>query len=230
MLRLSASKLDSFRLYRDQDWMPIEKLVSDLSGTGFEITDAIRLGRAFHRVIEKPLVYAEYLNGAPVYSITQNGVPFVFDEASVNKAVVDITGSKSFVHEMKTTDYVLDTSRGPVRLVSKCDGIDGLDLFEFKTREKAFDIPGYLDALQWRAYLLAFECQSITYRLCRLRQDRPGIWHVVETHSLALYPYRGMEGDVRATVESCVDFMIAHCPDALSDDVSRFYRNQEAAA
>lgn len=205
MYRLSASKLDSFRLYKEGDWMDLDTLKADLAGTR-EPTDAMFLGRAFHTAVEEGDRYLQIEpGGAPVYAVDG----YEFDAQALDAAVACVREARP-VWEVKADDYVIDTRHGPVRLVCKVDAISGLDVWEVKSREKSFDVSNYADALQWRAYVCAFGAASIRYRLCNVRQlKESGIWTIWGAQTLALYPYPAIRQDVADAVEELVGFMVA---------------------
>jgi len=190
MLRLSATLLDSYRYYVD-GIKSVDQLAQDVIGD-VTPTPAMQLGRAFHEVFENPNLYMEVYDGAGVYHTDYAD----FDAEAVDKALGDIWQQKP-LKEVKTEDLVLQTGMGPIRVVCKADALLGLEGFEIKTRDKTFYPERFFEALQWKAYVIGFGLNKISYRLVQLKLIKGvDIWTVKDVHTLPLYPYPKITQDV----------------------------------
>lgn len=198
-MRLSATLLDSYRLFKAGDGgfeiVSVEDMISRVRKDPIEETHPMRMGNAFHAVAQEPDQYLEMYNDAPVYVWNE----ITFDAEAVDKAVADINEKQPLV-EFKAEDLVIDTDHGPARIVCQADVLSGRDVFEYKTSLKPIKpekIERYMESMQWRAYSLAFNASAVHYRIVELKLIKDvDIWTVGNIHTLPLYPYPAMATDV----------------------------------
>lgn len=199
MLRLSATLLDSYRLFKGGDGgfeiVTVEDMISRVRKDPIEETHPMRMGNAFHAVAQEPDQYCEVYNDAPVYVWNE----VTFDAEAIDKAVADINEKKPLV-ELKTEDFVIDVDYGPVRIVCQADALAGMDCYEYKTSLKPITpqkLERYMESMQWRTYSLAFNASVVHYRIVELKLLKGvDIWTVGNIHTLPLYPYPAMATDV----------------------------------
>jgi hypothetical protein len=199
MYRVSATQLEQFRLFVTDDWMTEQSLLDSLTGV-FVPTPAVQLGHAYHAVLEAPTPYR-----VPGGYACEG---FTFDDATMDPmlSLIDRRG----VFEVKTTQPF-----GDVTLVAQADQLVGAHLYEFKTTGSPFSIDKYLDSIQWRVYALVFDPLAITYRVATLDDHGNGVVTLKDLNHLTLYPYAGIEQEVRSLVTRFVEFIRAKGLDEL---------------
>ncbi len=197
-IRCSATNLESFRLYLTEDWMEESALIASLKGE-FVPTPAVKLGHAYHSVLEHPAAY-RVGNG-----YTCEG--FQFGDATM-QPMLDLIDRRG-VFEVKTTKQL-----GPITLVAQADQLVGAHLYEFKTTSQ-LNLEKYLDSYQWRVMALVFEPLAITYRIATLDDHGNGVAELKSLDSVTVYPYAALELDVRALVARFVDYVTVKGLDGL---------------
>lgn len=197
MLRLSATTLESYRLFRDGDWMTFEQLKADLEG--FKETPLMRRGTSLHAILETPEQYA----------IDGDHSAHGFRWTGLDRYLKAMPFG---VHEVKAT-LVIDTpSNGPIQLVGKADMLQGLIVREFKTT-KQFSAQKYLDSMQWRIYLMAFGAPACVYTVFEVEggeewpvEGSEALCTVKSANKMELFAYDGMANDVTKLVDEFVSF------------------------
>jgi hypothetical protein len=204
MLRLNATLLESTRLYQ-AGVIGADSLIDSITGV-YTKTPAMELGSAFHAVFEDPDKYLDLLDDAGVYDCQGH----TFDAQAVDAAVSDIWAQAPVI-EAKAEDLVLQTDYGPVRIVCKADALVGLECFELKTSQKVLKPERYMDSMQWRAYVLAFGANKVTYRLVQLKYLKYcDVWTVHDRHTISVFPYPQIKQDVTATANELARFIDIH--------------------
>lgn len=213
-MRISATTLESYRLWRDpeQEWMTEEDLRRTILGI-WEPNHKVSLGQAFGRVLEDP---DRYLVPAG-FRLVANHEHFEFgrDVMEPCLALIDRRG----IFEAKA-----QKAYGPVDVVSKADHLLGAHLSEFKTTLSSFDVGKYLDSVQWRYMADAFQPSKITYHVFCLDEATNGVISLKDIHTFNLYPYAGLHQD-------CADLLQEFCAyvTARGLDGHLRQRQQEAA-
>ncbi len=196
MLRISPSLLDSFEYWRNGDFDAEREaevytdLLSRIRGEPVERSDAMLRGEAFHKVLE-----------TGQSTVTVENLPYTFDADSLRQ----ITLPEGMIHEAwgELTIPELD-----VRMKLRADGLWGNEVHEIKTTSR-ISTDKYLNSVQWRAYLLAFNAQSAVYHLCKLKDNREGVWSVIDYQPIRQYAYRGMRDELVRRLREFVDFLDA---------------------
>lgn len=195
MLRVSATQLESFRLFMEQDWMSADDLAATIRGE-FVPTHKVNVGQAFGRVLERPDAYA--VDGG--YQITVNGESFSFGAEMMAPALALM--DRRGIYEAKATkDY------GSVTVATRADQIVGMRLLEHKTTLSSFSFEKYADSLQWRFMADIFEPAVITYHVFCLSDSPTGVIDLKEIHSFNLFPYAALHQDCCAWIERFVDYV-----------------------
>jgi len=202
-MRLRASTLESFRLFRNEDWMTADRFLSQLSES--EPEDAISrmaLGTAFHAMLEKqPELIADHDMSNAVY--LSDG--FVFDAVSFDTITNNIQKLKivpEIYNETKVGEHIL---------TGHCDGMEGLTVHEFKTTEKPIDIMKYVQSIQWKCYLELFGGCKVSYHIFKLKLDKKlNVYFVDDYQSVDLYRYANMRKEVERLCFDFVDFLKYH--------------------
>lgn len=198
-MRISATQLESFRLFMqpDQEWMSEDDLAATLRGE-FVPNHKVSLGSAFGLVLEDPDRYRV----ADGYYVRVNGEGFAFgdDVMAEPLALVDRRG----VFEAKAVK-----SYGPHDVASKADHLLGGALSEFKTTLSTFDFDKYAESCQWRYMVDAFQPKTVTYRVFCLSEGSNGVIGLRSIESFNLYPYPGLHDDCARLVRQFTGYVTA---------------------
>lgn len=183
-MRISCTTLESFRLWRDGDWMPESELIASIKGEWVPSHKA-ELGTAFGLVLEDPdhyLVPGGFQCGA-----------FGFDRDVIEPclALIDRRG----VFEAKA-----QKAYGECDVVAKADHLYGAHVSEFKTTLSTFDFDKYARSCQWRFELEIFEAALLTYHVFCLSEATNGVIALKSIESFNLYPYAALHQDCAALV------------------------------
>jgi hypothetical protein len=198
-MRISATQLESYRLWRDpeQEWMTEDALLDSIKGVWVP-NHKVSLGSAFGKVLEDPDRYL-----APGgFRIKQDGEIFEFSRDVIEPclAVIDRRG----VFEAKAVK-----AYGPHDVASKADHLLGADLSEFKTTLSTFDFDKYANSCQWRFMADAFQPRRITYHVFCLSEAMNDVIELRSIETFRLYPYPGLSGDCAGLVEAFADYVTA---------------------
>jgi hypothetical protein len=200
VLRLSATLLESTRLYL-AGVINADSLIDAVAGVQHE-TPQMALGSAFHAVFEHPERYYDLLEGLYVHSPEH-----CFDGPVFDNCVGDIWGLQPVI-ETKAEDLVLQTDHGPVRIVCMADALAGLECWELKTTENPLKPERYMDSMQWRAYVLAFGVNRVTYRLIKLKHLKDAdVYTIDDQATISMYPYPQITQDVNAMANELTRFI-----------------------
>lgn len=194
-MRISATQLESFRLFMTEDWMSEDELAATIRGE-FTPNHKVLLGSAFGKVLEAPDRYRTALGAA--YEC--GGFTFGADMMAPALAVVDRRG----IFEAKATSQY-----GDCTVVAKADHLLGADLGEFKTTLGTYDADNYIASAQWRFIADIFQPARITYTTFLLSEDRNGVIGLRDIQTLPLYPYAGLHADCCALLAEFVDYVTA---------------------
>ena len=177
-MRISATTLESYRLYRAFDWMTTEDMVATATGTT-EWTPAMRAGTLFEAAVD-----GDATEGVDESDV--RGVQARLPEGRITQAKVtlDVLG-----HE----------------IVAKADYLHGLQVRDLKTTQKSIKIDRYLDSLQWRVYLEAFGGTEFWYDVVQIKLIN-GIWTVKGMEQFVCYPYPSMRHDIEHWVDRYVSW------------------------
>lgn len=202
MIRISATTLESYRLWRDpnQEWMPEEKLIESIKGI-WQPDLKVQMGSAFGAILEDPDRYL--VPGG----FEAQGISFGLDVVEPCLAVIDRRGT----FEAKTTKAYDDCL-----VVSKADHVCGLVLSEFKTTWGSFDVSRYLDSYQWRFMADAFQPSRITYHVfCLSHSESNDVISLRSVETFSVYPYAGLHEDCAALVREFRGYLVARGLDGI---------------
>lgn len=192
-MRVSATLLESFRLFQTEDWMTEDRLRESILGT-VTPSHEMDLGKAYHAILEAPDVYrvsGGYRCGA-----------FAFGD-DVMQPMLDVIDRRG-VFEVKTT---LDVDG--CTLVCQADQLVGASLYEYKTTSSGYDVQKYLDSYQWRVMALAFQPVSITYRTACLYEGTNGVIDCRSVETVTVYPYPELPADVRRLLAQFKEYAVS---------------------
>ena len=193
-LRISATTLDSFRLFKQTEWYSWEKFYQELMGFRSE-TPEMRVGSAFHRIMENPEKYrfqTEFGNEEEDVFVCENITFSGIDKALQYREERAVTEVK-LVAPFKIGQYEID-------LVCKADAVYGRTIWDYKTRYRPFDADkadDLLMSLQWKAYCHAFGARRMIYVVAQLEETYSGAYNVVDVVTMELYAYPEIESQLR---------------------------------
>lgn len=185
LIRIAPSRLESYRLYRTEDWFTTERLYEQLTEP-FRETPEMALGSAFHALIEgeqvrEPMFAAGCLD--KIQPLLERGPCF------------EVSGER-----------VMETDYGPALVSTRCDAAVGNELHEFKTTGKSLQPDKYADSAQWKAMLWALEgFRSVEYWMFQLR-DTGGAYRVTAFDRVKVYWSDVLVNEIRDLVHGLVEF------------------------
>lgn len=198
MIRLSVTQLDSYRYWRDNEDAELAPLLAQLRGEE-EIKPQMAAGVAFHKVLEGA---AE----SEVYRARMDGWTFDF--------AIDTEIALPHIRELKG-EIVLASPSGPVTLVGKVDGLDGLCVRDYKLTER-FDAERYADSLQWRAYLAMFNARRFDYEVFVGAYEEENHVRIYDYHRMSCYAYEGMRADVERAAAGLAELVVRYVPERVA--------------
>ena len=170
-ISISPSLLDSYRVTQLGLFGKTgDDLANDIIGKR-EPNEAMSRGTAYHRLIEEG--GNEFLKsdiGGVFYLVPERELNTVwqFNEQCAIPALQIRSTYPNMIHEMKAR-HTLKLRGFEVEMRMRLDGVDGITVHEFKTKNRAPSMMDYYTALQWRCYLLPFpEIQAVKYTIFHL--------------------------------------------------------------
>lgn len=196
-LRTSASDIDSYRRYRDNEDGDLQELLNQF-WRRVEPTEAMRAGTALHTALENA-AEGEFTQ------LAAEGYTFDFDAC----AEIDLP----IIRECKATrDYVIDGCL--VTLVGKVDAIHGRRIDDHKFTAR-FDPERFLDSYQWRIYLDVFGADEFRWNVFEGRETAPKHYVINAVHPLTMHRYPGMGDDIERELTQFVDFARQFLPERI---------------
>lgn len=192
-LSISPTIVDSYEYYvgtefgdAERERAVYEELLAHIRGEPFEPSEAMLLGRAWHKAIETG---DHQVDGFTFAAESLAGVRSVLPGGLIVEAAGEL---------------LLPEINVAMRL--RADGIVGNEVHEIKTTSW-IDPERYMQTIQWRCYLLAFDAVSATYHACKLLRDQAGIYGLAEYQPFRQYRYPAMRKDVVSRVAVVADFI-----------------------
>jgi hypothetical protein len=192
MLRISTTTLESYRLWRDGDWMDEADLQATIRGE-FVPTAAVLAGQAFGRALERPLKYK--VEGGYRIPSPAEGVPDYMIDDDVFAPCLALMDHSLGVFEVKSQKVYL----GDCNVVAVADQIVGNHLIEHKTTSN-FDVEKYASSCQWRFMTDIFQTTRCTYHVFVVDDHQNGVLTVKGIESFHLYPYPELHQDCEELV------------------------------
>lgn len=194
-LRVSATDLDAYRRFRDDDEADLAALIQQLRRL-MPSTDAMQAGTALHSALE--------MAGEGDHKGLQfDGYTFSFE----TDAELDLPP----IREMKQTKEYL-AGGVLVTMVGKVDALHGRRIDDHKFTAK-FDADRYLDSYQWRVYLDIFGADEFRWNIFEARESAPKNYLIRAVHKLTMHRYPNMEADVYRELAGFVDFARTFLPE-----------------
>lgn len=207
MIRLSVTDLDNYLYWRGSEDQELNDLLIRLRGEEPPGPNMLA-SRAFHKMLERS-------SDGELFTANLDGFNFVF--------AIDEDIAVPQLRELKA-EKVFETPSGPVTLVGKVDGLQGLTVNDWKLTER-FEAERYADSYQWRSYLTMFNANRFVYDVfvCRYESgpatrantDRV---YVYDYHRLPFCAYPGMAQDVYREVCGLAEIVAKYVPQKIMPD------------
>lgn len=198
-MRISATTLESYRLFMDpdQEWFAEEDLVASIRGE-FRGNHKVRLGSAFGRVLEDPAKYA--VPGG--YRVGVGPESFDLGDDVMGPALALIDRANTVFEAKATKAY------GAHTVVVRGDQLVGAELVETKTTLSGFVFEKYSESYQWRFMLDIFDVPRVTYRVfCLDESEANGVISLKSVENFCLFRYPNMGADCGAMVHDFADYV-----------------------
>lgn len=153
-MKITASTLDSFRLYKEFDFKSLEELEKQIKGEPITVTPEMKLGKAYDK-----LVCTETF---PPESNEIDGFIFDLDTAKQTRQ-----NFESCLFQVWASEYLI-LNGGKHYLIGRADAILFNVIYDLKTRTSPFNLENYQDSLQWQFYCFLFGLKKFVYRLVNL--------------------------------------------------------------
>lgn len=194
-MRVSATDIDAFRRYRDNEDAELGPLLAQLRRE-LPPTEPMIAGRAFHKALELS-------EPGEVGVFMAEGYRFDID--------VDCEIDIPEVRELKATrEYQIDGE--VVTVVGVIDAACGKRIDDHKTTER-FDPERFLHSYQWRIYLEIFGADEFRWNVFEWYDKGPKHYVVHHVHPLRMFRYPGMAEDVEIELRKFLDFARTHLPE-----------------
>lgn len=201
-LGLSPSLVDQYFYWRHGEHYSREqemKAHADLVAAAKKIktppTEPMLRGRGWGAVVENPCYEA-----GDVYLDPDSGTKFDAEDVRTARSRIE----ESAVFEAWGT---LKLPEIGVEMRLRADALAAPVVVEIKSTSR-IKAERYQASCQWRAYLLAFDCDKCLYHLYRHGKRRgTGIYYVADYLSLPLYRYKRMREDLVFQVAECKRYL-----------------------
>lgn len=207
MLRISVTDLETLRYFKQREDAPLSDLLASLA----HVSPPTRK-MAAGKVMAK---FWEHASEGAIDSATVDGWTVNFN--------LDAEVPVPPVREMKI-EYPMITPSGPVVLVGKVDGFEGVTVRDQKLTEKLDVEQKYLDSLQWRAYLMMLGARKFVYDVFVGDIDEhEDVITVSEYHPVTFYTYPEIEKDVQRAVNELAEIVTRY-----QEDIAKLNPNKAA--
>ncbi|MGY6771985.1 hypothetical protein [Gallibacterium sp. ZY190522] len=197
MIRISATTLEAYRRWLDNEDATIEDMVAYLDRK-IEPTKAMMAGTAFHKLLETKQgnLTVETVDG------------FTFDFSEIDSDVY-IPKIKEF--KFTVMRRILDED---VTFVGVVDAMDSNTVFDHKLTSSIDVEKNYEPSMQWRAYLSWLNLDHFTYNLFRQYNPAatPDTFLIKEAVTVSFHRYEDMDLDVENMAKSLIIFIKEYAP------------------
>ena len=208
MRRVTATMLEAFRRYKDNEYMSFFDMVASIKGTTEE-NDAMRLGTAVHEVLEHyPYGNAKYDWFTRLNYVDTRGHNIGTAGIAQHHEWLD----DSWLREVPTEKGIAMADGTVLYLKCKADAVAGTTVVDHKVTTKPINdamIQRYQDSMQWRAYLFAFGASQFMYNILQM-ENEDGVWYVKANEQAYMSDYPTMGLDVVDMVHELYEFTKKH--------------------
>ena len=208
-LRVSATQLESWRLFMTEPWFTEQRMIETLTGK-LEDNETMKRGRALHYGLELAAKQV-HQNQPDLVSVKNDQMTvrhedriWVFTVAPTTEVTVYAGGD--WQHELKGK---LEIEPG-LLLTGRADALSFLEstVVDYKTSTRPHDSQRHSNSMQWRTYLTIFGLDNFRYDQYQIRADRndQNLITIRDAATLDLHRYDGMEQDVFAAAREIAEF------------------------
>ena len=210
MRRVTATMLEAFRRYKDNEYMSFDDMVAAIKGTT-EVNEAMKLGTAVHHFME----------GYDLDKI--KGLTGEHDGVRIDlEGIMDASEGwfdDKWLREVPTEKGIAMADGTVLYLKCKADAVAGTTVVDHKVTMKpitAEKIQSYQDSMQWRAYLFAFGASQFMYnimywhKVIPFEEEAQHLWVLRQQEVTYMSDYATMGLDVVDMVHELYDFTKKH--------------------
>lgn len=201
-LRTSPSDLEALRYYRRVEDPDLDQLLRRLRREE-PPNEKMKGGTAFHKCLE---VLPDIAYTSEIPKMEADG--YIFE--------MDFPGTVYLpkVREVKA-EFQYEVAGVEVTVAMVVDAVTPTTVIDHKLSGKFDPEAYYLESLQWRCYLMAFECSRFIYNVFigSAGRKNPKHWKIRGYERFDLYRYDGMEKKVMEALEDFVGFAKVHLPE-----------------
>ena len=227
-LKVTASNLEAYRLWRQFDFISTEELFARIRGEKTPQTFEAQLGNAYHAFVLNP-DRADWEKWDDVIG-TSEGIDF--DNRTAEDALGDLL-LPGATYEVWGRRYFSNYWAGnTIYFVTRMDAIFGNEIIDLKVSLKSKDPVTRLDSHQWPLYCQAAHCRKFTYIDVQLKainasagypQHGPH-YQTVSAKPLTLYLSDSIGRDLKLAVIDYLEFvenagLLDFIDDAKKEDV-----------
>jgi len=204
-LKVTASNLEAYRLWRLFDFITTDELFARIRGDAMpEPTFETKLGNAYHELVLTP-----WLNGLDGI-VDIEGI--MFDSCTAYDELADVLPLKS-TFEVWGRRYFSNYWDGhTVYVLGRLDAMFGNEIKDLKVSLKSKDPVTRVDSLQWPLYCEVAGCRKFTYVDVQLRSikatvGQPAHFQTVKVNPLTLYLSDSIARDLKVAVIDYLQFV-----------------------
>lgn len=204
MIEVHVTDLDQLLWFRRIEDMTVEDLISRLRREATP-NRAMSIGTAWHSILEEP-------PEDELAAVKKDGFTFLVEcDAEIQLPQIrEIRAEKT---------YAVDGI--DVTLTGGCDGISGNVVTDHKMTARP-DPDKYLESYQWRAYLDIYDADVFEYILYHgidLGEEKGNQIIIKDVSPFRFYRYPGMLDDLIVGIRDYLDFVRAHMPEKLQNEI-----------
>ncbi len=205
-LKVTASKLEAYRLWRQFDFITTDELFARIRGEKTPQTFEAKLGNAYHEIVltPDPDEWPE--------DIVDMGEGIKIDAGSAFDEL-GYTFPPGCTFEVWGRRYFQNFWAGhTVYFLGRLDAMLGNEILDLKVSTKSKDPVTRVDSLQWPLYCMAAECRKFTYVDVQLRSIKatvahPAYFETVKVNPLTLYLSDSIARDLFVAVIDYLQFV-----------------------
>ena len=189
-MRFSATTLEQYRLYETESYVSYSDLIATLQRR-VTVTRPMQVGMSFEDAVnsEQEMVPGE--------TVTVDGITFDCEAVLAARNIVPLQSAQQpkVVREMCGHD-----------ISGRADYLHGTNVHDLKATSRPIEMAKYIDSLQWRVYLWAFNAKKFVYDVAYLAEKK-GVYYARQVEVIEYYRYPGMELEIERWVRALSDFV-----------------------
>ena len=179
-MRLSTTTIESYRLFRLEDWMTEDAMVATALGTT-EWTPRMAVGSLFEAAI----------NGEG--SRSEGVITVTGDHGDCRFGAGDVDRMARILPNIRTPQVKAEMPLIGHTLVGVADYLCGPQIRDIKTTQKTISPERYERSIQWKSYLSLFGGDHFVFDVCQMEEEEQHVWAVRQYQTVECFPYPGMK-------------------------------------